>query len=358
MARFFYENESIIIVYKKTLLLVGILTVVFTGCAQKTSVKAIKASKVSDKAIKNIGVLPFKNDDISQSAQIDSAISQVTIDGKKYFNLVDRENIKKIMEEKKLNESGIVNLVSDDYDLGIAQIETFVSGSVIASSESTSNYKESRTDYDTCTQYKTDKNGKKRCTKYRKYYVQCQSKNFSVQTKVKLVKVGDGSTVFANTYGESAKYSHCSDDSGVLPSKKEVNTKLAGRIAQDLIKDIAPSYIYFSVTLLEDPDIDYSDREEKIFENSLMLIENKRIEKANELLKTLNTSLQNRSYVALYNLAVTEEALGNMDEAYNLYRKAEDLSLMNEPNEEIMKAVKRAQKSLKEQKKAKKQLGY
>ena len=333
-----------------------LLVMLFGGCAQKTTVKAIKAAKVTDSSIKNIGVVPFENDDISQSSQIDSSISNVEIKGKKYFTLVDRDNLTKVMGEKKLNDSGLVDLIKENSTKGLAQMETLVVGNININNISSSTFKEQRTDYDTCIQTYTYK-GKTYCKKYRKYNVNCKANIHNVKTKVKLIKISDSKTIFTDTYDASAKYKHCEDDSRVLPSKQEANSKLAGVIADKLIKDIAPSYIYFRVTLLDDLDVELTDAQEKIFENSLDMIKHQRIEKANKMLSKLNEQLNSSSYVVLYNLSVTEESLGNIQKALELLTKSEELALEKEGViEEITVAVTRMKNNLKEQLKVNKQL--
>ena len=334
-------------------LLVGFM---FSGCAQKTQIRAIKSANVTDKSIKNIGVTPFKNDDIAQASQIDSAISNIKIKGKKYFHLVDRENINQVLAEKKFNDSGLVDLIKENSSDGLSQIETLVTGTVNVSDMSTTKFKEERIDYSTCVQSYTQK-GKTYCSKYRKYYVDCQANRYNVKTKVKLIKISDASTTFANTYEASTKFKHCTDDSVVLPSKKEVNSKLANIIAYKLIKDIAPSYVYFTVVLLDDVDVDMNKKQEKLFQNALEMIKHQRVEKANEMLTKLNKQLNLSSYVVLYDLAVTEESLGNVDNAYKLLKKAEDLALETDGViEEIAIAVKRVKKNIGEKNKVTKLL--
>jgi len=298
----------------------------------------------------------FKNDDIAQASQVDSAISNVEIKGKKYFNLVDRENINKVLAEKKLNDSGLVNLIKDNTSDGLSQIETLVTGKVNVSDMSTSKFQEGRTDYSTCVQSYTRK-GKRYCSKYRTYNVDCQANTYNVKTKVKLIKISDASTTFADTYEASTKFKHCTDDSVVLPSKKEANSELAKIIAHKLVVDIAPSYVYFTVTLLDDADVDMNKKQEKLLDNALKMIKHKRIEKANEMLTKLNKQLNSSSYVVLYDLAVTEESLGNVEKAYKLLKKAEDLALETEGVvDEIAIAMKRVKKNIAEKNKANKQL--
>lgn len=340
----------------KAILVSFLLLIFITGCAQKTQIRAIKAAQVTDKAIKNIGVLPFKSDKIAQSSQIDSAISNVKINDKNYFNLIDRNNISRIMEEKKLNDSGLVKLIKGNRTEGLAQIETLVTGKVNVSDLATSNYLESRTDYDTCVRTAYTKKGVSYCAKYRTYNVKCKANTYSVNTKVKLIKVSNSKTIFTKNYSASDKVKKCIDQNIVLPTKRDHNTKLAANIAMQLVKDIAPSYVYFTAELMDDPDIDYTEIQKGLLKTSLALIENKRLEKAKKLLKKLNKLTNFKSYVALYNYGIVNEALGNVEEALNLFKKAEDISLMTKVEENIAIAIIRAEKNLIELQKSNKQL--
>lgn len=334
-----------------------LLTLLFaSGCAQKTTIKAIKAAKVSDKDIKYIGVLPFDSDNIAQGSQIDSEISNVEIKGKKYFTLVDRTNLKKVMSEKKLNDSGLVNLINESEDTGLTEVKTLVTGKVNVSSMASSNYYETRTDYRNCVKYSYSKGKRTGCAQYRTYNVSCKANTYSVNTKVKLIKVSNSSTIFTKNYDASNKLTHCVDDNRVLPTKNDYNSKLAANIAKQLIKDIAPSYVYFKVVLFDDPDTEYGAINETILKTGLALIKNKRMEKANSVFRKLNKNTKGQSYVALYDLGVTEEAMGNVKRALELYKQAEDISLLTEPQEEISIAIRRSEKNLTELNKANKQL--
>jgi len=152
------------------ILVILLLGLFFSGCSQKIQIRAIKSAKVATHSIKHIGVSPFKNDDISQSSQIDSAIANVSISGKKYFTLIDRDNIDKIMSEKKLNDSGLVDLLSNDSVSGLSQMQALLTGEVNISDMTSSHVRETRTDYDTCIKHYMRK-GKEYCSKYKKYNV-------------------------------------------------------------------------------------------------------------------------------------------------------------------------------------------
>jgi tetratricopeptide (TPR) repeat protein len=333
------------------------LALISSGCAQKIQLKAIKSAQISDGAIKDIAVLPFSNDTLSQSAKIDSALSNVTINGVKYFNVVDRVNLEKIMAEKKLNDSGLVDLIHNDSNIGLKEIRTIVTGEVALNDVKQSNYLEERTDYQTCLETVTDKKGNSICNKYRTYNMACVANLYSLGTNVKFIKVADSKVIFSRSFSQNSKATHCADDNNVLPSKESVNANLATQIADNLITIVAPSYVYFTVTLLDDEDVDFTREQSKTLKTALELLKNERTEKSNEILKRLNSALENKSYVVLYDLGVTEEALGNVYEAYEFYNKAENIALdKNEVIKELSIAISRVKQNITEFEKANKQL--
>jgi hypothetical protein len=324
------------------------IIILFSACSQKTTIKAIKASKVIDKSIKNIAVAPFNNDKIGQATQIDSQLSNVKIDNKSYFNVIDRKNLELIMKEKELNDSGLVNLVVDNTNEGLDQIETLITGVVLDNSLSKSYFTKQEVDYNNCKEYSYDK-GKKYCAKFKVYDISCQINKYSVKTKVKLTKVAKGSTTFSKTYEKSKNIEHCEHDINTLDNKSLINSQLANDIAKALMLDISPSYIYYKVTILDEVDIKLNKKDEDRFEMALKLIYNKRINKAQEVLKQLNIKTAHSSYVLLYNYALTKEALGNLYEAKELYEKAEDKALSSKGFvKEISNAINRLRNSINE----------
>jgi tetratricopeptide (TPR) repeat protein len=339
---------------KITFLIIFSLIILISGCATKVQVKSLSPGAISDGSIKNIAVLEFENDNISQSRQIESAISNLTIDGKKYFNLIDREHLDKIIKANRLNLTGLVDSKNDFK--GLKEVETLVAGKIEVSDVSKTLYLETRTDYSKCVEYKVNNKGKQYCSRYETYNVKCRKNVYTLNTKVKIIKVIDSSTLFAKNYIKRKSYKHCLDDDKILPSINSVNSDLAFFIANDFIRDIAPHYVYYRVTLLDDEDIEYNKQQSSLLENAITLVENGRIDKANELLKKLNNSFNSKSYVALYNLGVTQEALGNLQNAYELYQKAENITLLSSPVDEVSNAVQRIKIELQKQKKAKAQL--
>ena len=338
------------------ILLVLLVSVLFQACSLKTKIKALKAAKVTDTSIRHIGINEFQNDTISQSWQINSALSSVIINNQKYFTIVNRKDITKILEEKRLNDSGLVDLVKDESSVGLSQMQSLLSGKIILNDLSSSSFYEKRTNYKRCIKTSSRK-GKKYCTKYASYNVRCKLNKYTLKTNILLSKISNSKIIFTNTYTKTIQLKHCSDDNTILESKKSINSKLAKLIANDIVIDIAPSYIYFNVVLLESTDIELSSSQKAKFKIALKMIDLNRINKAYKLLYKLNKQLNNSSYVVLYDLAITQESLGNIEQAYKLYKKAEDIAINKDKViDEISIAIQRVSKNIKQLYKVKKQL--
>ncbi|MEJ2373298.1 MAG: hypothetical protein P8Y16_05840, partial [Sulfurimonas sp.] len=125
-------------------------------------------------------------------------------------------------------------------------------------------------------------------------------------------------------------------------------------IAQSFTYKLTPHYRQFNVTLLEDPDIDYTDQQEQLLEVSLKYIEQGRYDKAEKLLIDLIDATGQKSYVPFYNLGVIKEAEGNYDEAKEYYGYADNL--MIEPVEEINNAVVRIENLIEKRKQTMEQI--
>ena len=66
---------------KKMRIIFLVFFLLFVGCSSRpmVTIKAIKASKVTNPAIRDIAVLPFKNDEVSQAQQIEAKLDNAYI---------------------------------------------------------------------------------------------------------------------------------------------------------------------------------------------------------------------------------------------------------------------------------------
>lgn len=337
----------------KNILLLLLLSLFFTACSPKVTIQTLQAPKITHSSIRQLAVMDFKNDTIGQAASIEAHLAQVRFDEKPYFTLIQRKDLDLILNEKKLNDSALVELDNFDDTLGLTQAKTLLQGEVLQSNVHKQIYFKSEKNYQSCLEY----NKNKECIRFPIKLIRCQNNDYHVQTQIKIVEVVSSDILFIETYNEHKTLSQC-HNSHLLPSKQEYNTQLAQRIAQRVLKDLAPYYKTMKVSVLEDVDIDLTKIQKQHFENALELLDQERFSAAKLLLETLNHETKGISYVILYNLALTYEALQDITLAHTLYQEAEIKSLSYGIIEEISNAIIRTEKALVEINKTNKLIDY
>lgn len=319
-------------------------TILFLGgCSSKITIMAIKPSKVDDKSIKNISIENFQNDNISLSSNIEASMNKVQFNGKKYFNIANRKESSTILKEQKLQDSGLVDTTTQK-NYGLQDTSSIVTGKVNFTNFTKNSFYETRTDYDTCIKYKNSK--KKYCEKYRKYKVFCTNHNYSVDATITISKIVNATVLFKENYNKQKTIKKCSDQSTTIAHPQSIFTNLGKQITYNFVSNIAPSYINQSVVLLDDEDIDYNDTEENLLENGLKMLKHNHIKESQAIFQKLVNSTKSKSSTALYNLAVTYEYFNNLDKASILYKKAYEISILNEIDENILLAIKRVEKNI------------
>jgi len=320
------------------------ITILFSGCAQKVQIRALEPAEIDRAATtKKITVAGFKNDRVGLSAKIEANLAQHKIDNKRFFTIVSRNDFDKIIAEQKIQNSGLID-TSTVVEVGqLIDAQAIILGSVGRVSSSDTYF------YETRSKCADDK-----CKTRVQYKVKCKKRVVGLSAELRMVDVGKGDIIFADTISNSSQYEHCSDDSKALPSKEMAAQRLAANIANRFAYKLMPHYRYFKVTLLEDADLDYTDAQEKLLEVSLLYIEQARYDKAERFLVELIDSTAKKSYVAFYNLGVIKEAQGQYGEAKSYYKEADDL--MVEPVEEINIATLRIDRLIQKHNKTKEQL--
>jgi len=314
------------------------------GCAQKVVVHALEPAQVDGvSATKRIAITKFANDRVGLGSKIEAKLSQFTIDNKRYFRVISRDDLQKIIAQQKFQNSGLVD-EKTAVKLGeIVGAQALISGRVSSPTKQDTYFYERRV-----------RCADKKCKKVVEYRVRCMKRLFGLSADMKIVDIASTDVVYADTIRKSVLYKHCSDDSRALPSVSIIAEELADRIASEFTYKLTPHYRDFEVELLDEPDLDYTDKQEKLLEVSLEYIEQGRLDKAEDLLGRLIDSTGAKSYVALYDLGVVKEAQGKYKEAQEYYEEADHLML--EPVEEINRAVLRIRQLIRKKEKTMEQL--
>jgi len=313
---------------KTILLFTTTLFILFmSGCSQKVNMRALEPAEIDRAAAtKKIAVANFSNDRVGLSGKIEAKLVRFRIDNKSYFTIVSRNDFNRIVEEQKIQNSGLVDPQTVVEIGNLIGAQAIISGNVGRT-----------TAQDTYFYEKRSRCADKKCKEYIYYKVRCKKRVVGLSAELRMVDISQGDIIYADTMNRSRTFRHCSDDSRALPSREMAAQDLAESIANNFIYKLTPHYRNFRVVLLEDPDLDYSDKQEQLLEVSLEYIEQGRFDKAERFLIDLIDSTASQSYVAFYNLGVVKEAEGNYAEAKEYYENAD--SLMLESVEEINAAV-------------------
>jgi len=312
----------------QTMLLGAFGVILMSGCAQKIQIKALNPAEVGEMASKKtIAVSQFNKDDIGLSGKIESKIASHKLNKKKYFTVLSRKDLDKILQEQELQSSELMNENTSSKIGKLIGAQAMVNGEIVNSNAKVGSYTEAR---EKCLSYYKDGS----CAQFKHYRVTCKTLEASVSANINIVDVTTGTIIYGDNISKEYSANSCKYGSAKVLSKSQVINRLTNSIANDFVRKITPNYIYFSVTLLEDIELDnVSDKINKDFENALKYIKNKRYVKSEKILTSILDSLNGNSYVVAYDLGVVKEALGKLDEAKKMYKLADDKT--TEPIKEL-----------------------
>lgn len=333
----------------RILLIINIVIIyIFTGCATKIDIRALQPAKIGDPDIKQVSVSEFKNDSIAMKYTIISKMNKITFNGAKYFTVVNRDITNSILKEQRLQDSGIV--ASNRNIQELKSVNAILSGTVNSKDYNKQFYYKEVIDYSRCVIYSNNK-----CIRYARYNKKCENNQYDMDVIVFINKVSNGNTIYQRDFNKHKEIKRC-DYHGSIKSKYQVFKSMANSIADELIKDITPTYVYYNVEVIDKSDIDLNDKQNNLFKQAIKSIEDKNIKLANSIFKKLTFLTKHKSYAILYDYGLTFESLEDLEQALLFYKKAKSVSLEAQGNKNILSAITRVNKSLVNRQKAKKQI--
>lgn len=315
--------------------LISISSLLFiTGCAQKVHVRALNPAQVSEMASKKkVAVSQFRHDKIGLSGKIEAEIARQRIDRKRYFTLLSRKDMSKVLKEQKLQSSELIDEKTTARVGKLIGAQAIISGDIASANAESSHYYENRK---SCTKYDKEKD---ECIRYRHYRIRCDTTQASVSASMNIVDVENGTVIYGDTLSREYSANSCDFSTYRVLSKGQALSRLTSSIAKAFVYKLTPNYIYFDVTLLDSLDIDATSEEEEKLSNALKYVEYARYDKAKKILDELMDAFDGQSYVVAYDLGVVNEATGKFNDAQEFYQMADDIS--QEPVEEINAALSR-----------------
>lgn len=305
--------------------------------------------------LKEVAVLPFDGPEGKAfSAEIEGVLAGVNIDDKQYFTLIDRTKLDKILNEQALSQTGAIDESTAAKVGKLVGAKGIYTGVITARNIANSPYTEERQD---CSQYQTKYDNKGNayqgnCISYRKWTVQCNQANATFSFTPKLISVESGTIIYSNNCVGTALAKGCPDDKG-LPNAQLLLAKAMSDAKMAFKQDVAPNYVNFTIRLMESNDGVTSKEAVEKMGQALDFAKHNRLDRSCELWGEARI-LSPSAPALLYNLGVCAETRGDLENALDLFKKAD--RALNKPNDLITAAIGRASEGIKKQQILKEQI--
>ncbi len=317
--------------FKNGLLLIIAVTIAACSAPKVQQEVLMPAREAGMQSAKKLAVFNISGDNGSFTAQVESFIANVKVNGKPYFEILERQMLDKIMAEQKMvSSSGLFN-EKDAVKLGdLGGADTLIMGGLNMPAVEVRNYE------------KEDKLCKVRdssgvCHDWSTVRTPCIDKSASVRFTLKAVSVQKGSIIFTKTYSGSASNTFCnssmravgsigmsnalSTGSGFNKSEGDVQNEAINKVLDGLRKDIAPFTVLVTIEFMEKDDVMSSDTK-NLFKSAMDFVDGKRMDRACDLFKQAG-SRDGNSPAVNYNMGVCAEIGGDFDRAESYYHKAD-----------------------------------
>lgn len=294
--------------------------------------------------MKRLSVAQLSQDTFNIGSQIEVKLASVRIEGKPYFTVISRDDLKRILQEQRLQNSGLVN-AKQAVALGeLMGAHAIISGSIGPKSVQISRSVKERTKCSDplCKQEKIDR-------------VPCAKMKVQLALQLKLVDVQGGDIIYGHQDQQEQTWSACEGEANPLPTQQEVLMILAQKLVDRFIEKLAPKYVSYSISLISEPDIALSSSALEQFLGGVKFLEKKRYDRAQRVFEGLAGGEGSKSIAVLYHLGVSLEAQGQLTDALRIYEHADQIAL--QPVDLISEALKRIHKRLDDQGELRKQLG-
>jgi curli biogenesis system outer membrane secretion channel CsgG len=331
------------------------VAMLMTGCAQKVKIKALNPAEVGEMASKKkVAVSKFRNDKVGLSGKIESKIAKHKLDRKKYFTVLSRKDMNKVISEQKLQSSELMDEKTTTRIGKLIGAQAIINGEIASASAESGKYLQDKKE---CLRY-YKKGG---CAQWRFYKVTCRTTQATVAANLNIVNIETGSIIYGDTISKDYNGDTCKSSGGLFSfssnkvlSKRQAINMLTDQIANEFVKKITPHYIFVHVTIIDDIDVSVTGAQKDQFKNALAYIKAGRMDKADRMLSSLMDETNGRSVAVAYNNGVVKEAQGKLEDAKKLYRLADDLT--TKPVEEVNLAVVRIDKLIEKRARAQKQM--
>lgn len=336
-------RRQVLITWQLLLVALGLLAA--SGCSApvKTATMSQLPANFSEAArLKRVVVLKFDagsgntRDRWSQSGQditpeLEAQIAGVQINGQPHFTVVERARMNDALKEMRLAESGALDASTASRLGRMVAANGVYMGSVAHDGATDERYSELRSN---CAQYKQEKDKKGRtydgaCLRWVDSQVGCVKRSATFAFTPRLVDVERGTIAYTKAISKTVTRSGCSDQGQQMTSAEELRREARQLALQEFRQDIAPYSKRVEIALMSSTDGIVQSAAKDQFVGSLEFAKANRLDRACEIWRDLAAS-EGRSPALLYNRGACAEVGGNLEEALELYGRAD--RLLNKPD--------------------------
>jgi hypothetical protein len=230
----------------KIIFLMGVFLLI-NGCATKIALNMLQPAEYHEASLtKTVAVLPFSGQGGPQiTSEVEAVLGGISVDGKNYFTVVDRNSLDKVVQEIMLGQTGMVGADTATEIGKLIGAQGIYTGAVTQYNSSEGNYTEERSE---CSQYQRNCDAKGNCyqgncLQWRKYNVNCTKRSGYFAFTPKLIEVKTGKIIYTREIHGSADSSGCTDGAPAKSGSELIGQSIAMAKAE-FRKDIAPYYPY------------------------------------------------------------------------------------------------------------------
>ncbi|QAR32624.1 hypothetical protein EP073_04135 [Geovibrio thiophilus] len=329
------------------IMILAVTALLMSGCAPKiTESVLMPAGAEGISGIRSVAVIQlYGNYGAKITPSVENVLASAEVQGSRYFTVADRQNLNRIMQEQKLQVSGVADEVTAVKLGRLTGVQGIFTGSA-EMSVSTERYTAERS---RCSS--RDKKGK--CTAYVNYTVTCIEKNAEIVFLPKLIDVSTALLAYSDRISSSSTDRTCPDSSIAPASDESLLSAAESGVLNKFRKQIAPYTAGVTFTLMKSDDGIKESEGRKLLKFSLDFAEAGRMDRACEMWLE-GSEKYPQSPAFLHNLGLCSEIKADYDKALELYKRADRLT--DEPDKVLGAALSRTEMRIQERELLKKQL--
>jgi len=331
---------------------VAILTAILLASCAAPTIKQRVLMPANAQGMQNsrtIAVVNFHGDENNEfSSQLETFFTNLRVQHKPYFKVVDRSAIDSILMEQKIHVDNGLLRGRGAVQLGkLSGADTIISGFVKWPRFTDKHFREQRSrclKYEGKTSITPLKVKFRKCLKKQKYKVSCHKVRGQFNFTMKVVSIQTGEIVFTKNYKSNTDNKYCEDNKYAKEDTDKLEKLMISKAIAQMRRDVAPYSTVLSIKLMKKDDsrLSSNERAQQLLISGIKFAKDGRIDRACTQFENASKSFS-YSPAIHHNLGVCAEVKSDFPLALRMYKKADGLSQRSEKliNAALMRVARR-----------------